>query len=336
MIHCDRFGNLILSMPRGRAAGHPYPQYSIHRGALQMLLKNAVVNRLGPDVLQLGMTFQQFRQSSDSVHLVLEERATGTLVSREARALIGADGLHSVVRAQLHPNEPALRWSGIQMWRGATRAAEFLSGASMVVAGSNRASKFVAYPICKKTRDKGEALINWVAEGRIEEASERPPESWSRTCELEDVLPRFKRWSFGWLDPASLIRDAPILYEYPMVDRDPLSTWGTGRVTLLGDAAHPMYPVGSNGGSQAILDAREISEALARTSDPIQGFSEYEATRRPLTTKLVLASRRMGPERTLRLVEERAPNGFENIEDVLQPHELDALGQSYSGLVGRR
>jgi 2-polyprenyl-6-methoxyphenol hydroxylase-like FAD-dependent oxidoreductase len=334
MVHYDRFGGRIWGAPRGRAAGYRWPQHSIHRGELQMILLEAVRARLGPAALRTGQRLERFSQDERSVRLELRDRDTNALDTVEADVLVGADGIRSTVRAALYPAEGDPLWNGIYMWRGVTEAAPFLTGRSMIVAGSNRRAKFVAYPISREAEARGRAAVNWVAEVRLDGAVRFDRESWSRLGRAAAVQPHFADWRFDWLDVPALIAAAPAIYEYPMVDRDPLPRWSHGRVTLLGDAAHPMYPVGSNGGSQAILDARALAWHLAHDRDPAAALDAYEAARRPATTALVLAAREMAPERVLAMVEQRAPRGFRRIEDVLSPEELAALDANYRALTG--
>ena len=267
MVHFDRHGNRIWGFASGRNIGYRWPQYSIHRGELQMILLAAVRARLGPDAVRTGTAFTGFSESSSQVAVRVRDRSSGVTSVLRADVLVGADGLYSGVRAQLHPGEPPPRWGGIMMWRGVVEGAPFLTGRTVAVAGANAALKFVAYPISRQAERRGRALINWVAEVMLP-ASRLDTADWDRTGRVEDVLPWFADWKFGWLDVPALITGAPRILEYPMVDRDPLPSWGTGRVTLLGDAAHPMYPIGANGGSQAVVDARVLAWSLARACPP--------------------------------------------------------------------
>ena len=218
------------------------------------------------------------------------------------------------------------------MWRGVVEGTPFLTGRTVAVAGTNAALKFVAYPISRQAELRGRALVNWVAEVKVPGGSATAAD-WNRRGRVEDVLPWFADWTFGWLDVPALITGAPQILEYPMVDRDPLPFWGTGRVTLLGDAAHPMYPVGANGGSQAIVDARVLAWSLARalssSGTPAEGLAAYEAARRQTVNAIVLANRDMPADRLLHLVSVRAPGGFGRIEDVLSAAELAAFDQAY-------
>jgi 2-polyprenyl-6-methoxyphenol hydroxylase-like FAD-dependent oxidoreductase len=331
-VHFDRHGNRIWGFASGLNIGYRWPQYSIHRGELQMILLDAVRARLGPQAVRAGTVFTEFAQSPSGVQVLVRDRRSGTVSAWPADVLVGADGLYSGVRAQLHPDEPAPCWSGIMMWRGVVEGTPFLTGRTVAVAGTNAALKFVAYPISRQAELRGRALVNWVAEVMVPGGSATAAD-WNRRGRVEDVLPWFAGWTFGGLDVASLITGAPQILEYPMVDRDPLPFWGTGRVTLLGDAAHPMYPVGANGGSQAVVDARVLAWSLARalssSGTPADGLAAYEATRLQTVNAIVLANRDMPADRLLHLVSMRAPDGFGRIEDVLSAAELAAFDQAY-------
>jgi len=340
MVHFDRHGNRIWGFASGRNIGYRWPQYSIHRGELQMILLAAVRARLGPDAVRVGTAFTGFSESSSEVEVRVRDRFSGVTSVLRADVLVGADGLYSGVRAQLHPGEPPPRWGGIMMWRGVTEGAPFLTGRTVAVAGANAALKFVAYPISRQAERRGQALLNWVAEVMLPGGFAGSAD-WNRAGRVEDVLPWFADWKFGWMDVPALITGAPRILEYPTVDRDPLLSWGSGRVTLLGDAAHPMYPIGANGGSQAVVDARVLAWSLARAAAPPEGpaaappeglaggLAAYEAARRETVNAIVLACRDMPADRMLQLVSTRAPDGFDRIEDVLSAAELAAFDQAY-------
>jgi 2-polyprenyl-6-methoxyphenol hydroxylase-like FAD-dependent oxidoreductase len=321
----NRFGQRIWSEPRGVAAGYRWPQYSIHRGRLQMLLLGAVVDRLGPAAVRTGHAVAAVDQRTDSVSVTF---AHGARLG--ADLLIGADGIASRVRALLHPGEGPPPWNGLVLWRGVTEAPPFLSGRSMIMAGDG-VEKFVAYPIRAGGLDGRPALVNWIAE-RPAEGPTTERGDWNGQVDPTAVRRHFDGWRFDWLDVPALISAAPTVYEYPMVDRDPLSSWTYGRVTLLGDAAHAMYPIGSNGASQAILDARVLAYHLA--NDGLAGLAAYEEQRRPPTTALCLANRQMGPEIVMKLAHERAPRGFAQVEDVFAPDELAGISAGYKRTAG--
>jgi 2-polyprenyl-6-methoxyphenol hydroxylase-like FAD-dependent oxidoreductase len=325
--HFDRHGSLIWREPRGRGLGYAWPQYSIHRGDLQMMLLAAVRERLGDTAVTTGATVTGFTDRDGGVGVLLSDRSNGRVVPRTADVFIGADGLYSAVRAQLHPDEPLPRWSGVMMWRGTAEGQAFLSGATLAITGSTSTVKFVAYPIA--AREDGRTLINWVAEVMVGGAAPPSRPGWTTQGRLAEALPHFAGWTFDWLDVPGLMSRSPEILEYPMVDRDPLTFWGRGRVTLVGDAAHPVYPIGSNGGSQAIIDARVLARELASAASPADGLAAYEAERLPAANAIVAATRSMPVDQVLDMVAARAPDGFDRIEDVLAPAELAALKAAY-------
>ncbi|MFI8983792.1 FAD-dependent monooxygenase [Streptomyces antimycoticus] len=293
-VYADRSGRRVFTEPRGVAQGYRWPQYSVHRGELQRLLLAAVRERLGAEAVRTGARVVGFDDSAErtgpgkrgGVRVRILDRATGTVEESAARALIGADGLHSAVRAALHPQDGPLLWSGIRMWRGTTRAEPFLTGHSMVIVRDGDA-ELVAYPI-------GGGRVNWVGQVRVSEPGPLTGDAaWNRVGRLADVLPYFDHWRLGWLDVPGLLVNCGEILEYPMVDREPLPWWGSGRVTLLGDAAHPMYPVGANGASQAVVDARVLARELARTGDVPTALARYETERREATAAVVRANRAM-------------------------------------------
>jgi len=261
-------------------------------------------------------------------------RASGESRGTQAGVLlVAADGIHSVARARFQPNEGPPIWNGAILWRGITRGKPFLTGRTMALAG-HEAQKFVCYPISRAAQDRGEAVINWIAELKFRPDHQWRREDWNRPGRVDEFLPRFADWRFDWLDVPAVIAAADHCYEYPMVDRDPLPRWTHGRVTLLGDAAHPMYPIGSNGASQAILDARVLArEIRARGASPA-ALDAYEAERRPATAAIVAANRGNGPDQVLELVEQRAPDGFARIEDVLSAAELAETAAAYRRVAG--
>jgi 2-polyprenyl-6-methoxyphenol hydroxylase-like FAD-dependent oxidoreductase len=325
LAHYDRYGNRIWGEPRGLAAGYRWPQYAVHRGELHALLLRAVRDRLGAGAVTPGLAVEDFAETAGGVRVRLRGRRTGEAVERDADVLVGADGLHSAVRARLHPGEGPPVDSGIVMWRGTAVREPFLTGNTMIMAGSNSAAKFVAYPISPVA--EGRTRINWVAEVRLPDR--RLAADWTARGRLDEVLPHYADWRFDWLDVPALIRASDPILVYPMVDRDPLPRWGAGQVTLAGDAAHPMYPIGSNGGSQAVLDARLLAYHLATAPDAVTALAAYEDARRETVNAIVLANRGLGPERILRVVAQRAPRGFADIRDVLSEEELASIGDAY-------
>jgi 2-polyprenyl-6-methoxyphenol hydroxylase-like FAD-dependent oxidoreductase len=326
----NKFGQLIRSEPRGLAAGYRWPQYSIHRGSLQLLLLSAVRERIGHNHFRSGLTFTAFEQIGGRVRGRFHDRESGAEVVDEADVLIGADGIHSAVRRQLYPAEGSPCFAKQLLWRAAVEADAFLDGRTMVIAGHFH-QRIIAYPVAGATG--GKLLTNWICQMTVTEAPP-PREDWNRRVASDKVLAAFGGWRFPWLDLPALIEQSPDIYEFPLVDRDPVLTWTCGRVTLIGDAAHPMQPIGSQAGSQAILDARLLTAALIAISNPVEALQHYDATRRPVMNDITLRNRSFGPEAAMQLVEERAPNGFARIEDVISRHELDSIASSFAAAAG--
>lgn len=329
LIYANRRGQEIWREARGTLAGHDVPQFSIHRGRLQKLLYDAVLDRLGESAVLPGRRVVGFEQDDAGATLLLEDghRAEGDV-------LIGADGIHSRIRAQLHPQDEGLKWNGVMMWRGATEWPAFADGRTMTVAGGFL-YKLVLYPIAPG-RDEGTVLMNWVICHRAGEPGTQAParEDWNRRGTLEELIPHIRAFNTDVIDLKALVAATPEFFEYPMCDRDPLPFWGQGRVTLLGDAAHPMYPVGSNGASQAMLDARALADALAADSDIPAALAAYEAARRPATAEIVALNRRGGPEGVIDEVERRAPDGFDDLDAIITPAEREGIVRGYASTAG--
>ena len=264
LAYYSKLGQRIWSEPRGVAAGYKWPQYSIHRGALQLGLLDAVRERLGSHAVTTGHHLHGFERDGTSIRARFVDRATGTaLATVEADVLIGADGIHSMVRKTLYPDEGLPKYGKWVLFRGAVKSDPFLSGKTMVSVGT-RDQRVVAYPISREALDRGKALINWVASLPMPTTGALPPEEWNRKVGKELFLPEFESWRFPWLDVAAIIEQTADVYQFPFVDREPIPRWSVGRVTLLGDAAHPMYPIGSQAGSQAIIDARSLGVGTGR------------------------------------------------------------------------
>jgi 2-polyprenyl-6-methoxyphenol hydroxylase-like FAD-dependent oxidoreductase len=325
----NRFGQLIYREPLGRRAGYASPQFSLHRGDLQRVLLEACSQRLGSDRVHMGWKCARFTQNSRGVTVHFIDAATGDARPKRADVAVGCDGLHSAVRRQLHPHEGEPRYSGVNMWRGVTPWEPFLTGASMVRAGWLTHGKMVIYPIRNNIDAGGRQLVNWVAE--IETPRHRPKRDWNRPGKLADFIDAYADWHFNWLDVPAMIRATEPILEFPMIDQDPLPWWTQGRVTLLGDAAHPMLPRGSNGAGQAVLDARALADALAgHRDDPAAALQAYEAKRLPATTSVVLTNRENPPDAIIREVYLRTGDKpFARIEDVISDDELRAISDSY-------
>jgi 2-polyprenyl-6-methoxyphenol hydroxylase-like FAD-dependent oxidoreductase len=333
LIYTNRFGQEIWREPRGLDAGYDVPQFSIHRGRLQAVIYQAVRARLGESRIHTGHRLGAFRQDDAGVAAYFFDRHGAHRHSAHGDILVGADGIHSHVRETLYPNEGPARWNGSMLWRGAVDWPKFLTGRSMVIAGG-MAAKCVIYPIGEGARED-RPLTNWAVLVKIGEGGAPPnKEDWSRPGRFEDLMPHVQRFHIGYVDAKALIEATPEFWEFPMCDRDPLPRWSHGRVTLLGDAAHPMYPVGSNGASQAILDARCLADLLVHAEHPRHALWAYEQERLPATALVVRMNRKGGPEGVIDAVEERAPDGFNNIDDVLSFEDRKAIVRGYASTAG--
>src|SRR5450759_503376 len=328
----NRFGQLIYQEPLGLAAGYEHPQFSIHRGDLQMVLLEAFRARAGADRLFTNHHCIGVEQDDTGVSVHFSDRpAGGSRSTVRGRVAIACDGINSAIRKQFFPEEGEPRYSGVNMWRGVTRWKPMLSGASMVRAGWLSHGKMVIYPIRPAGPD-GLQLINWVAE--IETPVYRKRD-WNRPGAIDDFIGAFADWHFDWLDVPAFIRAADHVLEFPMVDQDPLPRWSFGRVTLSGDAAHPMVPRGSNGAGQAILDARALTSALLESADPVAALAAYEKQRLEATTRIVLTNRTNPPDAILREVFQRTNDQpFGKIDEVISRDELVALSEGYKRIAG--
>jgi 5-methylphenazine-1-carboxylate 1-monooxygenase len=328
----SRLGQQVWAEPRGLAAGYLVPQFSIHRGELQMLLLETAMKRLDPGAVHTGWETTQVDPDAGTMTLV--HRASGETRTEQADVIVSADGIHSPIRRQFYPNEGPPKYSGCVLWRATTIGKPFLDGRTMVMAG-NASHKLVTYPISQKYAKEGRSLINWIAELRV--GGDTPPkDDWNREVDRSVFAPQFADWNFDFLDVPKLLAGAERVFEFPMVDRDPLPQWTYGRVTLLGDAAHPMYPIGSNGATQSILDARCLADQLegAEVATVKAALERYEAERLPKCAKIVAANRAQGPDYVLEVFEERAPNGFKHVHDVASQAELEEIALGYKRVVG--
>jgi 2-polyprenyl-6-methoxyphenol hydroxylase-like FAD-dependent oxidoreductase len=332
----NKFGQSIWQEPRGMAAGYPVPQLSIHRGRLQMLLAQAVQERLGAGCIRTGMTFTELTQDDPGVTATFIERQTGEHHNVRGDILVGADGIHSAVRKFFYPANDEFQFSGRILWRAVSYTQPFLDGRTMFMAGYQD-EKFVAYPILDPNTPEGLCAVNWIAELTV---GEQPSSTdWNRKVDQSVFRGPFQSWKWDWIDIPALIDQATAVYEFPLVDKNPLPRWSFQQTTLMGDAAHPLYPIGSNGSAQAILDARCLADHLRNAKD-LPGarlehvLKEYEADRLPPTTGIILRNRLNGPEQVMQMAHERAPNGFNHIHDVVSYEELEAVSLRYKRLAG--
>ena len=336
LIYANRFGQMVWRELRGTDAGFDTPQFSIHRGKLHGVLLDAVRARLGENAVRTGCRLVSFTERGDSVVARFEQREAGGTFDAEGDVLIGADGIHSTVRATFYPDEGPPVWNGMMLWRGAADWPVYVDGRTMVIAGG-MGQKFVFYPIHADPSAPQKRLTNWAVMARIGAGAGAPPrrEDWNREGRLDEVEPFLRnRFRLDFVDPLALIRASGAFYEYPMCDRDPLPRWSFGRATLLGDAAHPMYPVGSNGASQAVLDARALARHLTGGGRVVAALAAYDAERRPMTADIVLNNRKGGPERVIDVLEERAPDGFTDVDAVASHAEREAIVRGYASMAG--
>ena len=327
-----RNGRDVWSEPRGLLAGYRWPQLAVHRGELQMALAREVVERLGPDALVTGRRVVGYENARDHVRVVLDRR-DGTTETVEGSFLVGCDGLHSAVRAQMHPAEGSPQWGGSVLWRGTALGKPVRTGASFVLIGRLE-QRFVHYPIGGVDPATGLQVQNWIAELTFD-PSDRPVDSdWNKPVPVTTFLPRFEDWIFDWLDVPALVRNAETVWEFPMVDRDPVGHWVDGRVVLCGDAAHVMYPVGSNGASQAIVDGRVLGAAFLEHGVSVDALHAYEEALLDDLSALVLRNRGAGPIALLGLVDERCDGEFDDIDQLIPREEREAFMERYKAAAG--
>jgi len=327
----NRFGQFIYREPRGRHAGYDAPEIGIHRGKLHRVLYEAVRERLGASRVHLDHRCARVDQGEHGATVLFQNAASVPLLPVHADVVVACDGVNSAVRQQLYPREQ-LAFGGINTWRGTTVHAPILSGKSYLRIGSIETGKMVIYPIAENVDGKGGQLVNWVAEIRREGA---PMNDWNRPGNPRDFIDIFKDWRFDWLDVPALIEGAASIFEYPMVDRDPVPRWTFGRVTLLGDAAHPMYPRGSNGSAQAIIDARTLAGQLATLADPQAALAAYERSRLAVTARIVETNRTVPPDFiNIRVDELSGGKPFRHIDDLIGQEELRRLSDDYKRIAG--
>jgi 2-polyprenyl-6-methoxyphenol hydroxylase-like FAD-dependent oxidoreductase len=328
----NRFGQLIYREPRGRHAGYENPELGIHRGKLHGVLYAAALERLPAGSVILNRRCEGVLQDPSGVSLRLSEASTGNpLDPVRGDIVIACDGVNSAVRRQFYPDE-RLAFTGINTWRGVTRMKPILGGRSYFRVGTVDTGKIVIYPIVDDVDGEGRQLVNWTTEKRM---PGEPMNDWNKPGHLEDFLPVYEDWRFDWLDVPAMIRAADTVFEYPMVDKDPVNRWTFGRVTFIGDAAHPMYPRGSNGAAQAVIDARTLADALARCETPLRALVEYETARRDVTANIVRTNREHPPDFIIMKVEElTGGKPFANIDDVISQEELRELSERYKKVAG--
>jgi 2-polyprenyl-6-methoxyphenol hydroxylase-like FAD-dependent oxidoreductase len=324
-------GKEVYAEPRGLEAGYRWPQYAVHRGELLMLLYNRVIELLGADSVILGARVTGYENTADGVVLQIQH-ADGTATSMQGRLLIGADGIHSAIRAQMHPEQPPIHWGGAVMWRGTARVKPMRTGSSFIGLGTHQ-HRMVIYPI-SHTSDDGTALINWIAEVTVDNSDGWQQDGWFRAVDIEHFIHHFEHFKYDWLDVPAMLRSAECAYENPMIDRDPVPTWVDGAVALMGDAAHAMYPTGSNGASQAIVDARVLGSKMLQLGVSPEALKAYDDELCSKVSEVVLRNRGSGPFGLLNLLDERCGGVFDDIEAVLPDAERREFMARYKQSAG--
>jgi 2-polyprenyl-6-methoxyphenol hydroxylase-like FAD-dependent oxidoreductase len=327
----NRFGQLIYKEPRGRDASYFYPEVGIHRGRLHAIMYEAALEQLGADAIVLNRRCVGLDQDPSGVTLHFEETTSGR-PGEPARAhlVLACDGINSAVRRQLYPDEE-LAFEGINTWRGVARSRPILDGRTYIRIGSIRSAKIVIYPI-RRADKSGLQEINWTVEMPMAGGEKN---DWNKPGKLEDFIGSFEDWHFDWIDVPALLRASHVLLEYPMVDKAPIPRWTFGRVTFVGDAAHPMYQRGSNGAAQALIDARTIANFLRDTKDPLEALGKYESARRPATTRIVHTNRETPPDVINIKVEElTGDKPFDDLDRFISQNELRALSDNYKEIAG--
>lgn len=326
-------GQEIYAEPRGTLAGYNWPQYAVHRGQFHMMLYAKLIERAGRESVQLGQRVVGYENQENGTVRVQIQPRDGQVQSVTAKLLIGADGIHSMVRAAMHPQQPPIHWGGAVMWRGTTRAKPVRTGSSFLGLGTHK-QRMVIYPISHPDPDTGLAEVNWIAEVTYDDPAARENIGWFREVTINDFLHHFAEWKYDWLDVPELLQGASVVYENPMIDRDPVSTWHDGAVVLMGDAAHAMYPTGSNGASQAIIDARTLGAMMIDHGVTPKAFAAYDEKLCGPVSQLILRNRGAGPFGLLNLVDERCGGVFDNIDDVVPASERAEFMAGYKKAAG--
>jgi 2-polyprenyl-6-methoxyphenol hydroxylase-like FAD-dependent oxidoreductase len=325
-------GKEVYAESRGLEAGYSWPQYAAHRGKLHMLLYQTVLDRAGNESVLLGSKVKGYSQADNGGVLVDVSMADGTSYEVSGSLLIGADGIHSAVRAQMHPDQPPIHWGGAVMWRGTIRAKPLRTESSFVGLGTHQ-HRMVIYPISDTDAD-GTALINWIAEVTMDNSEGWPNDSWFQEAEIESFAPHFEEFRYDWLDVPAMLRQADCAYMNPMIDRDPVDTWVDGSVALMGDAAHAMYPTGSNGASQAIVDARVIGAAILANGLSPEALTSYDNQLCSKVSELVLRNRSSGPFGMLDILNDRCGGVFDDIEAIFPMEERNEFMGKYKAAAG--
>lgn len=326
-------GREVWREPRGLAAGYDWPQVAVHRGRLQMFLVEQVKEALGPDAIRFGHALEKFETRADAVRLeFIDRRTRSPVASVDADVVIGADGIHSVVRRRFYPHEGFPIWNGVSLFRGTTILPPGSAAPAMNWGGHSRL-KFIGYPIAVDPSTKA-ILFNWICDLPTGRPGDRPREDWNREASPAEWIDRYRGWNWPGLDVEDVIRRSTAVYEFPMVDRDPVPCWTFDRVTLAGDAAHAMYPIGSNGATQGIIDARSLAYHLATVASAEAALQRYEVDRREATSRIVLTNRAHGPDQVLEIAHQRLSNGAADLDAAVPLEERRQIADDYKLIAG--
>lgn len=332
LVYLTSYGRKVWSEPRGVSAGYHWPQIAVHRGRFQMMLVEKVRAELGPDAIEFGAAVEHVQAQSDGAKVIGNRRADSSPFEHFADIVVAADGIHSAVRKQFFPREGRPSWNGVTLYRGITRVPAASVSPRMIWAGYSE-QKFACYPI-SIDEDRDEAILNWICDLQTAERGSVPPEDWYLPADRQPLLERYRDWRWDGIDVPALVEAADGIWQFPMVDRDPLPRWNRGNVTLLGDAAHPMYPIGSNGATQAIIDGRVLALHLKASPDIRSGLETYERDRRETTSSIVLLNRAHGPDQVLELAHQRAPTQAEDLDKLLPMQERERIAADYKQVAG--
>jgi len=319
-------GLSIFSQKRGIADGYDFPQIAIHRAKLQqMLLKQFTLQP--KNKIYLGQQLINFQEYHSNVVCTLVDRTTNNVLDKTVDILIGADGIHSTIRAKIHNDKANYQFAGIMMWRGISKIKPFQQHSSVVVRG-NRNVQLITYPISPLDKN-GECYINWVVEIFDEETNTLDDNCWNKQGHVAEFIHYFNDWQNKFLDIEPLFDKAINIFKFPMVDRNPLNYWNTNRVTLIGDAAHPMYPRGANGASQGIIDAEYLATVIHSASNISDALQQYQANRLPITSKIVLDNRNANQLEILSLVAARCQKTCQNIHTCIDSEYIRQILTDY-------
>ena len=325
-------GKEVYTEKRGLDAGYKWPQFAAHRGELLMLLYRTLIERAGAESVMLDAKVVKYlKQPAGEVDVSIRG-SDGSRFQISGSLLIGADGIHSAVRAQMHPDQPPIHWGGAIMWRGTVRTKPLRTESSFVGLGTHQ-HRMVIYPISKPEAD-GTVLTNWIAELTIDRNEGWFEDNWFKEVPIESFAHHFEGFRYDWLDVPSMLNESECGYMNPMIDRDPVATWIDGPVALMGDAAHAMYPTGSNGASQAIVDARVIGAAILTQGLTPDALKSYDDQLCKKVSELVLRNRSAGPFGLLDILNDRCGGVFENIEAVISLEERNEFMSKYKTAAG--